>query len=299
MRIDQRMEEIQGKLMKIMAEANNREEGIKLLEEYGLDKETATKLLKAFEYTESAKQAAKNVWESAYESKVGSEYSDEMAKSQETATDARMYFDLFNGQCALLIIARTLPPNQISPEVLGKLYERKIREEQINNSALRVSYHYYCESQQKSIDKEKLKEFMEKVRKNSISQKREIEKAEEKYNALKRDYINLQHEYSEIVEEHETYYQTALSLIKELQAKVNQLQRRGIFQVIGDKISGKNVIQRRRLPGNNPELPESLYKNNTERMGLYVRNEGEGKQNDRSKTSSELAKKVENDELQQ
>ena len=55
----------------------------------------------------------------------------------------------------------------------------------------------------------------------------------------------------------------------------------------------------RRLPGKNPELPDSLYKNNTERMGLYVRNEGEGKQNDRSKTSSELAKKVENDELQQ
>lgn len=302
MKIDQRIEDIQSKLIKIMTDSNikTKEEAIRLLGEYGLDTELAIDLFEAFYYAETAKQTSKNVWQSALNSKDGIDYSNDIAKNQQRATDARLYFDSVNSKCAILIVARTLPPNQINDEVLEKLYELEIQEDQINNPAVRISYHYYCENKQNSIDREKLNQFVEKVKISSRGLRRQIAESEKRYESLKRDYINLKHEYSKRIDENETYYQRALSSIKELQAKVNQLQNRGILQVISDKILGKNVSQRRRLPGKKPELPDSLYESSVEKMGLNITIREESSINrEQTQVSSGTKKLEENDELQQ
>ena len=302
MKIEQRIEDVQSKLIKIMTDSNikTKEEAIRLLEEYGLDTELAIDLFEAFYYAETAKQTSKNVWQSALNSKNGIDYSNDIAKNQQRATDARLYFDSVNSKCAVLIVVRTLPPNQINDEVLEKLYELEIQEDQINNPALRVSYHYFYENKQKSIDREKLNQFVEKVKISSKGLRRQIAESEKRYESLKRDYINLKHEYSKRIDENETYYQRALSSIKELQAKVNQLQNRGILQVISDKILGKNVSQRRRLPGKNLELPDSLYESSAEKMGLNITSREESGINREQTQVSSRTKKIENnDELQQ
>lgn len=272
MKIDERIEEMQSKLIRIVTETdlNNKEEGIRILEGFGLDIETATELIEAYQNAENAKDTAKNVWNSALNSKSGVDFSTDIEKSQQKAFDTRQFLDAFTSKCALLIVARRLDPNKIDDEILEKLYDEGIQEEQINNPALKITYHYYCEAKErendKSADSEKFRAFVSKVKTNVAQLKKRMEELENQNEMLNKAYINLQHKYSTRIVEDEKHYQDALSLIRELKGKINQLQSRGIFQVIGDKILGRNKI--RRLPGKTSEIPETLYENKTEKVGM-------------------------------
>lgn len=272
MKIDERIEEMQSKLIKILTETNleDKEEGIKLLERWGLDTEYATKLLDAFINAESAKDAAKNAWDKTLNSRSGDDVSADIAKSQQRELDTRQRFDSVNSKCALLIVARTLDANKINDEVLGKLYEHGIQEEEINNPTLKITYHYYCVAKEieneKRADLEKFRTFVSKAKAKVVQRENRIEELENQNEMINKAYINLQYKHSTRIIADEKHYQEALSQNKELKRQINQLQSRGIFHVIGDKILGRNRI--RRLPGKTSELPETLYENTAEKIGM-------------------------------
>ena len=304
MKISERIEEIRSKLIRAVTEANLRseEEGIDLLERLGLDAESAKKLLDAFRTAESAKNTAKNVWNSALKSKAGIDFSADIEKSRKREFDTRQYFDETASKNALLMLARTLPPNRIDGEILEELYNYGIQEQQINNPALRVCYNYYCKFQEnekaKESDTEKMRNLFSKIKSSVTSLNRRIEELENQNEMLNKAYINLQYEHSKRIVEDEKHYQDALSLIGELKLKVNQLQSRGVFQVMGDKLLGRNKTKR--LPRGNSTLPETLYKSKAEKAGVTridqdvlgaTRTSDDNKQNDK-----EIE---ENDQLQQ
>lgn len=272
MKIDERIEEMQSKLIKILTETNleNKEEGIKLLERLGLDTEYATELLDAFINAESAKDAAKKVWDSTLNIRPRDDISADIAKSQQRELETRQHFDSINAECALLAVARALAPNNINNEILGKLYEKGIQEEQIDNPALKITYHYYCETMEKENDRntdlEKFRTFVSKAKAKVVQLENRIEELENQNEMINKAYINLQYKHSTRIIADEEHYQEALSQNKELKRQINQLQSRGIFHAIGDKILGRNKI--RRLPGKTSELPETLYENTAEKIGM-------------------------------
>lgn len=274
MKIDERIEEMQSKLIRILTETNldDKEEGIKLLERFGLDIEHATKLLDAFRNAESARNTAKMVWDTTLNTRSGDDISTDIEKSQQQELDTRQLLDSVNAECALLIVARRLDPNKIDDEILGKLYEQGIQEEQINNPALKMTYHYYCETKErendKSADSEKFRAFVSKVKAKLEHLEKRIKELENQNEMLSKENINLRYKFSARIVEDERHYQEALSQNRELKRMLNQLQSRGIFQVIGDKILGRNKI--RRLPGATSELPETLHKNKAEKVVLEV-----------------------------
>lgn len=272
MKIDERIEEMQSKLIKILTETNldDKEEGIKLLERFGLDIESATKLIEAYQSAENAKKTAEEVWNTTLGSNLGIESPTDIEKSQQQEFDTRQYFDAVNSKCALLMVARRLDPNKINDEILGKLYDEGIQEEQINNPALKITYHYYCETKErendKSTDSERFRTFVSTVKAKVARQEKLIGELKNQNEMLNKAYINLQYKYSTRIVEDEEKYQRALSVIRELKVMINQLQSRGIFQVIGDKVLGKNKT--RRLPRTTAELPETLYENTAEKIGM-------------------------------
>lgn len=272
MKIDERIEEMQSKLIKILTETNleNKEEGIKLLERFGLDTEYATKLLEAFRNAESAKDAAKDAWNKTLNSRSGDDVSSDIAKSQQRELETRQHFDSINAECALLALARTLAPNNINDEILDKLYEQDIQEEQINNTALKVAYHYYCKTREiekgRNADLEKVRKFVSEAKATVEKLEKRIVELEKQNEVINKAYINLQYKHSTRIVKDEKHYQEALSQNRELKSQINQLQSRGIFHAIGDKILGRNRIKR--LPGKTSELPETLYENTAEKIGM-------------------------------
>ena len=279
MEIDKKIEEVQSRLTKILTENDlNNSAVVEKLESLGLDIDTVTNLIEAYKNAESAKNTAKGAWETALDSRVESDSTTDIAQSQQQEFDARQQFDKAAFKCALLIVAKIQRPDKINDEILAKLYENGIQEEQIDNSELKTAYHYYCVGFAKERDKrekderderEKRIELSEKVKsgvmileqkiKDLQSQNKDLQSQNE---VLDKSYKNLQNR----IGEGEQRYQQALSLIRELKRSINQLQSRGIFQTIGDKILGRNIIKQ--LPRSTTELPKTLYENKAEEIGI-------------------------------
>lgn len=275
MKIDERIEEMQSKLIRILTETNSKstEEIMRELDGFGIDVETATKLIEAYQNAESAKKTAKNVWDDALNCRQGDDLTTHIAKSQQQEADTRQYFDTLTSQCALLIVVERLNPSKINDEILDKLYGEGIQEEQIYNPALKLAYHYYCENKEiykgKSADLEKIKAFASNAKNYIEHQKKHIEELEKQNEKINKAYKNLQCRYSTRIVEDEKHYQEALSLIRELKGKISKLQSRGIFQVIGDKIFKRNEDKIRRLPRGVAEIPETLYQSKFEKAGMF------------------------------
>lgn len=265
MKIEERIQEMQGKLIKKLAEMYllSKEEAIKVLEEIGLDNDSATKLLVTFRAAENAKNEAKNVWDSALGSKVGND--NDIAKYQQQEFETRQHFDEVNDRCALIMVARSIEPRAIDDEILGKLYEQGIQENQIANPALRISFHYYCESKAKDNEMQKLKDFLTRAGKQIVSLRNRMVEQEKQYLSLKNSHENLQNEYTERVIADEKHYQAALVQISILKNKLKRLQDRGIFQIIKTKLFGNKIKE---LPETTYTLPETLGKNASEKMGI-------------------------------
>lgn len=267
MEIEQRIEEVQSKLIKTLTETNfkSTEETMKQLDRFGIDVEAAAKLIEAYQNAESAKNAANNVWDDALNCRQGDDLTTHIAKSQQQEADTRQYFDTLTSKCALLIVVERLDPSKINSEILDKLYGEGIREEQIYNPALRITYHYYRERKEiendRNVISEKFGEFASKAKVHIEGQRAEIEELKKRNRRLEDAYRIICYESSTKAKEDEKHYQDALLLIRKQKEQITELENRGIFRVIFDKVRGKNAT--RRLPGENAKLPETLSESRT------------------------------------
>jgi len=285
MEIDKKIEEMRSKLMKTVMGINSRskEEAVKLLEEFGLNNEYATKLLVAYRNAEDAKQTAQNVWDSAWNSRSGIDYSTDIAKTQQKESDTRTQFESINAECALLMIANAIEPSEINDEILNKLFEEGIQETQISNPALRVTFHYYTESKAKDVqrkqDLEKVQEYSTKIGSKMTNleaqlrnEQKENETLRNSNEFLKSSYENLQTKFQARIDLDEKKYQVALTQIRILKDKLKEMQKRGILRTIGDKLFGS---KKEKLPEAMPEIPDTLFQSKSEKMGMQEFEEAE------------------------
>ena len=283
MKIDEKIEEMQSKLIKVVIEASSRsqEEAVQEIEKFGLPKNYATELLKAYISAKSAKDTAENVWNTALQSRSGVDFSTDIAKTQERESRTRTFFDAINAECAIIMVANAIEPNEIDNEMLDKLYEHRVREDEIKNPALRITYHYYNESKNKDnqmafekanaskqVDTEKANAEKQIASLNSQLQglRGRYATLNHRYNVLQSNYESLQNDLSAA----EQLYQKARAEISTLKDKIEQLQNRGIFKTIGDKLTGLFRNKRKELPEATTTEPNSTNKNSDFKMGLRL-----------------------------
>lgn len=276
MKINEEIEKMQSELVKVLkgCRLDNKEAAIQNLQEFGLDNDSAVKLLESFGDMQGAKRVAENVWNAALQSRSGVDFSTDIDKSSNTEVRMTRIFNGVNSKCALLMVAKTIDPNEINDEILDKLYEEGIQEHEITNPALKTTFHYYSES--KAKDKEMtLKRTMDATLVDSLNN--QLKSIEDKYATLRNDYNILQSNYEKLQNKFkerialaEKHYQAALSQISTLKDKIGQLQDRGIFRTIGDKLTGLFGNKRSELPEATSKIPDTLYESSSEKMGLRV-----------------------------
>lgn len=275
MKIVERIEEMQSKLLKLLAESSlkSEEEAIRMLEEFGLDNTYAANMLYAFREAESARDKAKNVWKSALESNVAND--NDIATFQQQELETRQYFDELNAESAFLMVIKRIDPNKIDEELLNELYQQGVREEQIiNNPALKITYHYFSESKAKDIqraaDLEKVREYTIELNNRMTSLNNRLKESEKQnsslknYNqVLKTSYEKLQKKYKARVYTDEKYYQAARAQIVTLKDKLSQPQDMSMMQKM------KLVFGRKRkeLPEPQTRIPDTLL-SAAEKMGI-------------------------------
>lgn len=283
MKIEEKIKEMRSKLIKKVMETDsyNKEDAIQLLEGYGLDNESATKLVLAYRSAESAKNTAKNVWNTAWQSSSGVDFSTDIAKSQQNESDTRSQFEHINARCALQMVLNQIELSEINDDVLNELYDLDIKEKDISNVTLRIAYHYYSESKAKDIKREadikKVREYstrignkMASLEKQLSEAKAENESLKNSNKSLKTSYENLQNEFKVRAENDEKHYQAALSQISLLKEKLRKLQDRGVFQTMGAKLTALFRRKAKELPEASDELPNTLCSTPSEKMGLHV-----------------------------
>lgn len=275
MKIDEKLDKMKSELTKVLKEcaSNSKEEAIKLLEEVGLDNDSATKLLEAFWNMKSAKNTVENVWYAARDDKSGVDFSTSIRRSLDTEIRLTIYFDSVSSRCAFLMAIKTIEPNEINDEILDKLYEEGIHENEITNPALKTTYHYYSESKEKDKQLTMDAELVDTLNKQLKSTERAYAVLKDNYNTLQSNYENLQKTFKERIAAAEKHYQAALSQIATLKDKVSQLQEKGIFRTIGDKLTKLFGNKREELPEATSKIPDTLYESPAEKMGLRVPNE--------------------------
>ena len=93
----------------------------------------------------------------------------------------------------------------MNDEILSKLYENGILEEQIKNPALKITYHYYCESMEKDKDRkekdEKVIEYSTRVKSGLKLLEQEIENLKSQNETLNNAYRKLQDKFSSRIKE--------------------------------------------------------------------------------------------------
>ena len=84
---------------------------------------------------------------------------------------------------------------------------------------------------------------------------------------LKTSYENLQTKFQERIALDEKHYQIALSQVKALKNKLEQMEERGILKIIGDKVTGL-FANTRKLTESTAELPNTLLQTKSEKIGI-------------------------------
>lgn len=272
MKTDEQIDKMKSKLTKVLKECNSsdKEQAIKLIQELGVDKDMATKLLQAFGEMQSAKKTAENVWNAAWSSTSGIDFSTDIEKSSNTEVRMTRYFNDVQSRCALIMAINEIEPNEINNEILDQLYEQGIRENEITNPALKITYHYYSENKEKDAQLTKAARREENLNEQLQFVEGNYTKLNEQFKSLLTKYEKLQNSFKERLAAAEKQYQAALSQISGLREKVGQLQNRGILKTIGDKLTGLLGNKRAELPETITILPDTLYENSAEKMGLRI-----------------------------
>ena len=279
MKIDERIEEMQIRLINLLIQTKSQieEESVVAVEELGLEKNYAIELVAAFRASENAREASRNAWDSSLESRVENE--NDIAKYRQIEFETRQHFDTLNEQCVLMLVTKNIAPNMINDEILDKLYEKGLKEEQIDNQALKVAFHYYSESRakdiQRALDLEKVKgysleisgkmtslenQLRDTMRQNE-SLKAELKEEKNKNVALINANVKLQKRYKSRVISDEKYFQDARAQIETLKSRLNQAQNMSIIQ----KLFGR---KRKQLSEPDIKIPDTLYKNMAEKIEI-------------------------------
>lgn len=276
MKIDEKLDKMKSELRKILEKKDSyskKEEAIQAIEEVGLSSDLAEKLLQAYGEMKSAQKTAENVWNTAWNSsnEVGIDYSTDIEKSSNTEIRMTQYFESVYSRCAFLMALKTIEPNEINDELLDKLYEEKISENDITNSVLKTTYHYYSESKAKDA---RLEDYASRVQSRLTYLERKSQQHESDYNKLSAAYQNLQTKFQERIALDEKHYQAALSQVETLKNKVKQMQERGFFKTIGDKIT-ELFTNTKKLVESTSELPKTLLQTKGEKIGMQEFDENE------------------------
>lgn len=274
MKMDEQIDKMKSQLTKILKECNssNKEQAIKSLEEVGLGNDSAIKLLQAFGEMKSAEKTAQNVWNVALNSKSGVDFSTDIRKSSDAEARMTRIFNGVHSRCAFLMAINEIEPNEINDEILDKLYEQNIHENDITNSVLKMTYHYYSES--KSKDEQLAQEKTRAARREEILEG-QLQFSEQNYSSLNEKFKNLQGAYESLqtkflarIASDEKHYKAALARIETLRNMLNKVQERGIIQTIGAKIAGIFGNKTQKLQEPTEQLPESLLCTSAEKIGM-------------------------------
>ena len=273
MKTEELLDEKKSELRKILEQRGSytKEQLIEALKDVGLSDDSAIKLLHAYGDMKKAEETAQNVWNTAWESTSGIDFSTDIRKSSDTEERMTQYFDSVYSRCAFLMAIKTIDPNEINDELLDKLYEEKISENDITNPVLKTTYHYYSESKAKDA---KLEDYASRVQSRLTYLERTIQQSESDYIKLSTAYQNLQTKFQERISSDEKHYQAALRQIETLKGKVKQMHERGLFKIIGDKLTGL-FANTKQLIEPNSELPKTLYQNKCEKIGMQELDENE------------------------
>ena len=270
MKIEELLKEKKSELRKILEirGSYSKEETIKALEELGLSNDSAMKLLHAYGDMKRAEETAQNVWNNAWgPNKAGIDFSTAIRKSSDTETRMTEYFEEVKSKCAFLMAIKTIEPNEINEELLEKLYEERISENEITNPVLKTTYHYYSES--KAKDKQ-LNQALRREQ-NLTDQLHWVEQnhsnLNDKFRSLLTSYENLQTKFQERIALDEKHYQAAISQVETLKSKLKQMQERGFFKIIGDKLIGL-FSNTKKLNESTSELPKTLLQTKGEKIGM-------------------------------
>lgn len=275
MKMEELLDEKKAEMRKILEQRGSytKEQLIEALKNVGLSNDSAVKLLHAYGDMESAKETAQNVWNNAWNSsnEVGIDYATDIRKSSDTETRMTQYFESVYSRCAFLMAIKTIDPNEINDELLDKLYEEKISENDITNHVLKTTYHYYSESKAKDA---KLEDYASRVQSRLTYLERTLQQRESDYSKLSTAYQNLKTKFQERIASNEKHYQEARRQVETLKGKVKQMQERGFFKIIGDKLNGL-FANTKKLTEPGFELPETLLKNKCEIIGMQELDENE------------------------
>lgn len=272
MNIKEQIGKKQSELVKILTEcgSKNKEEMMQLLEECGLDSDLASKLLDAFTDMNNKQKIAQNTWERAWDSKSGVDYTTSIEKSQENEIHSKQHFVEVIEKSAILMIVKTIAPNEIDEEILDKLYEVGIQEHEITSPAIRTTFHYYNKSKVEEKQLARTQEAKKEAEGQIEYLKQCLENVRDNYTQIQEDYKNLQNKFKARVASDEKHYQAALSQISTLKGELSEIQDRGVLKTMGSKLAGIFGNKRKELPEPTSEIPDTLYENAAEKLGVEV-----------------------------
>lgn len=267
MMIDEKILTMKRKITKVLEENSSasKEAKIQLLEELGIQAESANNLLYAYGEMQIAKRTAENVWNASWgPNKAGIDFGTDIRKSSDAEARWTRNFDSAEEKCALLMAIKEMDPNEINEEFLDRLNQEGIRENQITYPALKITYHYYNESKAKDRDLAKATQKQQVLTEQLDYTQRNYESLNEKFKKLLGIHENLKKKFQDRISSDEKNYQAALSQVSKLKGKLTEIQERGIFKTISYKIFGS---KNQKLLAESSELPKTLC-TKTEKMGM-------------------------------
>lgn len=309
MKIDEKIQEVQSRLIKVLTETSSqsKEDVILILERMGIKRETAEKLIEAYIKAEDAKNTCKNVWTS--EARIDG--STDVAAYQQQELETRKRFDAIIEASSILIIVNRINLNEINEELWQKLYEQGIDASQITSPVLRRDFHSYVERKEIENNPEtlKMKELLSRVGKHAANLKKRFLELEEENEELKSEnerlkkeneslrmsYKYMEDKFKTRIVSDEKHYQSALEQIKRQKREIRNLQNRSVFQTIGAKLFGNRTKE---LPEPALEIPSSLYESITEKIGATGFVE-ESLSTNKEVSQTTTVEKTDDDELQQ
>lgn len=291
------IEEQQIKLREMLINLKNPEEIIQSLIDMGLDSDSATRLISAYRKFEDARETARRFWgnDKTKISEIHEDYGDIIGNNE---IETRDEFDKLIKMCALLTIINKIEPIQISDEIMDELYELNIGESKITNPAVAKIFEYYTrwkeseEQRKKELGsiKQAASEYVESEEQEKNDYRRKIELLEkenanlsEKLKKIQMYIKNLPTRLNMIMSHDEQKYQMALKRIKTLEKQVEELNGRGIFQIIGAKLRGKPKNKTELLPDASETMPGTLsdgWSKIIKQLGLEIKDESIPKKTD-------------------
>lgn len=287
---NEKIDKYKSNILKIL-NSNNKTDIVNKLEELGISKNDADKLLDAFNSLQSAKQISKQTWDAAWNSKSGVDFSNDINRANEREFDASQYLDELSNRHSLFLFAENLKPEEITDEVLEALAENEIDLEKINNPTLKITAKYYKQSKDKD---EKITKLEEQNKILDYKFDRVVEEKEAVIYELEFKEKQSQRKIKDLEKQNSALnklYQDALSQITSFKQKISEIENRSFFQKFKTLFTSK----RKELPPALDEQTTQLEEKNEISSLSELVNQDVSKYPDRnSRNDKEIQKEKEN-----